>query len=254
MAAFLLYLICINCVTLKAHKYMKKLFLYFSLLTLTVIHGQELNQFDTDGKRHGKWEKKYEGTNKLRYQGQFVHGKEVGTFKFYHKEAKGLHPSCIKEFTKTSDIVQVKYYTSTGIFLSEGKTKGKLRIGTWKYYERVSGVLIEQEEYEEGMLNGIKTSYYQNGKVLQTETYKDDLLEGKKTMYAPNGNIVSEYTYAKGKRNGYFTEYDNKGEKSLTGKYTDNKPRGVWKYYTDGKLTRTKDYTLSNNPKKKKRK
>lgn len=233
---------------------MKIIYFLLSLLITTTTYAQEFNQFDKNGERHGEWKKKYEGTDKLRYQGQFEHGKEIGVFKFYHKEAKGSHPSCIKEFTKTSDVAHVKYYTSTGIFLSEGKTKGKLRIGTWKYYERVSGVLIEEENYENGMLNGIKTSYYQNGKVLQTETYKNDLLDGKKKMYAPNGNIVSEYSYVKGKRDGYFVEYDKKGEKSLTGKYTANKPRGVWKYYTDGKLTRTKDYTMSNNPKKKKKK
>lgn len=232
---------------------MKKILFLLSLLLITTTYAQELNQFDKNGKRHGKWEKRYEGTNKLRYQGQFEHGKEVGVFKFYHKEAKATHPSCIKEFTNNSDIAHVKYYTSTGIFLSEGKIKGKLRIGTWKYYERVSGVLIEEEKYENGMLHGMKTSYYQNGKTLQTAMYKNDLLDGKKKMYALNGTIVSEYTYEKGRRNGYFVEYDKKGNKSLTGKYTADKPRGVWNYYTDGKLTRTKDYTLSNNPKKKKK-
>ena len=50
------------------------------------VLGQEINQFDAQGKRHGKWKKFFKGTKKVRYSGQFEHGKEVGVFKFYHKE------------------------------------------------------------------------------------------------------------------------------------------------------------------------
>ncbi|MGB0896753.1 MAG: toxin-antitoxin system YwqK family antitoxin [Flavobacteriaceae bacterium] len=216
--------------------------------------GQDINQFDEQGLRHGKWEKKFEGTNKYRYQGQFVHGKEVGVFKFYHKDAQGTHPSCIKMFRKESDTVDVKYYSSKGIFLSEGQTKGKLRIGTWKSYERNTGVLVEEETYVDGKLHGVKTSYYNDGKVLQTQDFKNDLLDGKKIMYAPNGKVSSEYNFVKGKSHGKFVEYDKNGKIEKTGKYYMNKPRGVWKYYVNGKLSKSKDYTLSNNPKKRKKK
>jgi len=89
--------------------------------------------------------------------------------------------------------------------------------------------------------------------VLQTQEYKNDVLHGKKIMYAPNGKISSEYSFLDGMSDGYFVEYDNQGRKEITGKYTMNKPRGIWKYYTNGKVTKTKDYTLSNNPKKKKK-
>lgn len=234
---------------------MQKLLVLFSMFLITNMFAQNINQFDDNGKRHGKWEKKYEGTDKFRYQGQFNHGKEVGVFKFYHKAAVGSHPSCIKEFKIDSDTVDVKYYSSKGIFLSEGKTKGKLRIGKWKSYERNSGVLVEVENYLNGNLNGVKTSYYNDGKILQTQEYKNDELHGKKIMYAPNGKVSSEYGFVNGKSHGYFVEYDKNGDKEKTGKYNMNKPRGVWKYYTNGKLTKSVDYTLSKNPlKKKKRK
>jgi antitoxin component YwqK of YwqJK toxin-antitoxin module len=70
-------------------------------------------------------------------------------------------------------------------------------------------------------------------------------------MYAPNGNISSQYIFNTGKTDGLFAEYDKSGKKSFTGKYKMNKPQGIWKYYEDGKLVRTKDYTRSNNPLKK---
>lgn len=227
---------------------MQKLLLLLFMFFIANVSAQNINQYDENGQRHGRWEKKYEGTNNLRYQGQFNHGKEVGEFKFYHKEPKGTHPSCIKEFTMDSDTIAVKYYTSKGVFLSEGKTKGKLRIGQWRSYERNTGVLVEIEVYANGKLDGIKTSYYNDGKVLQTQEYKNDVLHGKKIMYAPNGKISSEYNFVNGKSHGYFVEYDKNGHKEKTGKYDMNKPRGIWKFYTNGKLTKTKDYTLSKNP------
>lgn len=232
---------------------MQKLIVLLSMFLITNVFAQNINQFDDNGKRHGKWEKKFEGTNKFRYQGQFNHGKEVGVFKFYHKEAKGTHPSCIKEFRIDSDTVDVKYYSSKGIFLSEGKTKGKLRVGKWKSYERNSGVLVDEENYVNGKLEGKKISYYNDGKVLQTQEFKNDQLHGKKIMYAPNGSVSSEYNFVNGISHGKFVEYDKKGKLKKTGKYDMNKPRGVWKYYTDGKVTKSVDYTLSNNPKKKKK-
>ena len=179
---------------------MQKIFLFIALFYLSNTFGQEINSFDENGKRHGVWEKYYDNTKNLRYKGQFNHGKEVGVFKFFHQEPKGKHPSCVKEFSPDSDIALVKYYTSTGVFLSKGKMKGKKRTGTWLSYERATGVLVDKEEYKDGVLNGTKTSYYADGKVLQTQEYKNNLAHGKKIMYAPNGKISSQYVFSNGKQ------------------------------------------------------
>lgn len=227
---------------------MKKILLLITLCYLSNSFGQEVNSFDENGKRHGVWEKYYDNTKILRYKGQFNHGKEVGVFKFFHQEPKGKHPSCVKEFSPDTDIALVKYYTSTGVFLSQGKMNGKKRTGTWLSYERATGVLVDKEEYKDGVLNGTKTSYYADGKVLQTQEFENDLAHGKKIMYAPNGKIISEYNFKNGKSDGSFVEYDKKGEISFNGRYKMNKPQGIWKYYENGKLVRTKDYTLSKNP------
>jgi len=232
---------------------MQKIILLIAVFFIGNVFGQNINAFDENGKRHGKWKKYYDDTKKIRYKGQFNHGKEVGVFEFYHKEPKGKHPSCIKIFALDSDIALVKYYTSNGVFLSEGKMKGKQRVGTWSSYERNTGVLIEKEEYKDGMLNGTKISYYKDGKVLKTEEFKNDLSHGKKLIYAPNGKLISEYLFVNGKTDGLFVEYDKSGKISLTGKYKMDKPQGVWKYYEKGILVKKKDYTLSNNPLKKKK-
>ena len=77
-------------------------FLFFSLYSLaqdTTIYMQpieiidtalsfdatKLNQFDSDGKKHGYWKEYYTDINKkLRYQGQFNHGTPMGLFNNYY--------------------------------------------------------------------------------------------------------------------------------------------------------------------------
>ena len=233
---------------------MFRLILLLSMFFVSVTFAQEVNKFDANGKRHGVWQKYYEGTKKLRYKGQFEHGKEVGTFKFYHRDAKAKHPSCIKEFQKDSDIAVVKYYTSKGSLLSEGKMKGRERTGQWKSYDKDGKTLIDIEHYEKGKLYGQKVSFYPNGKVLMKQDFVNDVRHGKHQIFAENGQMVKDINYKEGKMHGPFYHYSKKGEKILEGKYDMNKHRGVWKYYKDGKVSKTIDYTKTNNPKEKKKK
>jgi hypothetical protein len=63
---------------------MKK-YLLFILLIFTVLFVQaqtKINQLDNKGNRHGVW-KKFYSNDRIRYVGNFEHGKEVGIFKYY---------------------------------------------------------------------------------------------------------------------------------------------------------------------------
>ena len=44
--------------------------------------------------------------------------------------------------------------------------------------------------------------------------------------------------------------YDNKGQLIVEGAYKRGRKHGIWKYYTDGKLTEEKDFSVINNHKK----
>ena len=57
-------------------------FSFFFILTSSLLFAQQenSNQVDANGKRHGKWTKYFEGTEQIRYTGEFNHGQEVGTF------------------------------------------------------------------------------------------------------------------------------------------------------------------------------
>ena len=116
---------------------MKKTALIFFFGIILCSHSafsqSEINQMDAQGKRHGIWKKMYEGTNQLRYEGTFEHGREVGEFKFYCEDCKG-QPTVIKSFKGKNGLAHVKYFTIKGKLVSEGEMQGKDRIGEWVYY------------------------------------------------------------------------------------------------------------------------
>ena len=63
-----------------------KYYLFIYILTIFTVNSysqESINQLDSAGKRHGVWKKYFDKTKQLRYQGQFDHGKEIDTFKFY---------------------------------------------------------------------------------------------------------------------------------------------------------------------------
>ena len=99
------------------------------VVSTTIVAQTAINQLDSNGKRQGVWKKVYHNGNK-RYIGQFEHGEEVGTFKFYAITGE-KHPIALKIYTKGSTTVAVRYYSLKGMLESEGQLIGKERIGTW---------------------------------------------------------------------------------------------------------------------------
>ena len=100
-------------------------FVFFGIISaFNFAIAQEINQMDENGERHGIWQKKFPGTDQLRYEGEFDHGKEIGTFKFYCEDC-GSQPMVIKVFNRKDDIADVKYFTKKGKLVSEGAMQSK---------------------------------------------------------------------------------------------------------------------------------
>ena len=225
--------------------------LFLSISFSMTAQTEKLNQYDAQGNRHGTWQKMYEGTNKIRYRGQFLHGKEVGDFKFYHKKS-GKHPSTIKTFNPDNQIAIVKHYTSAGKLISEGKMDGRKLIGKWVYYHKNAKTILSEEFYKEGLLEGKRETFYPNGVLAEQEYYKDGKLDGPRKVYSEEGKLLKHFHYKEGKMHGETTYYDAQGKVSISGRYQMNKRVGKWNYYENGKLQEVKDYTHSDNPYKNK--
>jgi len=229
-------------------KYILTFFIF--TLSATVMFAQQLNQFDSNGKRHGKWKKNFEGTEVLRYEGQFEHGKEVGVFKFYQNLENKAVLAATRTFKKDTDIAQVVFYTSTGNKVSEGAMRGKTYVGKWLYYHKNSDQLMTSEFYNnKGKLEGLRTTYYLNGNVAEKANYKNGKLDGLSQWFSGEGVLIREYTYKDNMLHGAYKSYDEKGSLILEGQYQNDYRHGIWKTYKDGKLIEENDFTRrSKNP------
>ncbi len=203
-----------------------------------------VNQYDSDGKRHGNWTKNFDGTKEKRYEGQFEHGKEIGLFKFYQMVGKKSKLAATKTFNPENSLADVKFYSLKGNVISEGVMDGKTYVGEWKYYHKNSDQLMTLENYNTlGDLNGARTVFYENGAKAETLNYVNGKLEGKSNYYSLEGTLVKSYHYENDQLHGPSKHYDGSGELVLEGDYKRGKKTGIWKYYNNGKLIDEKDFT-----------
>ena len=221
-------------------------FIYYNLIFLITLftHSQEINQFDTNGKRHGIWKKTFDNTKVLRYEGAFFHGKETGLFKFYKNLNKKAVLTATKQFNENDNKAEVQFFTSKGKVISEGKLNGKIYIGTWKYYQQRSNELLIIERYNDlGELHGERLVYYENGQIAEKQNYISGKLDGFSYWYSEKNVVIKAFTYVNGKLHGASKYYNPKGELITEGHYKKGKKDGVWKYYENGKLINEKDFT-----------
>ena len=214
--------------------------------------GQNINQFDADGKRHGVWKKNFENTNVTRYEGAFEHGKEVGEFKFYINLKNKPVLSAIRVFKSENNISDVTFFASNGKVISEGTMDGKKYIGTWKFYQKNSKQLLILENYNNlGQLHGAREVYYENGQVAEKSNYIDNELDGLYAWYSESGILIKELTYKTGSLDGLAKVYDATGAVIIDGQYKHGQKVGVWTYYEAGKIIEEKNFSRRINPNKK---
>jgi len=232
-----------------------KLTYTFLLVFFTVVgFAQSFNQMDSNGKRHGVWKKNFEGTKILRYEGEFNHGKEIGTFKFYKNLNNKSVLTATRSFKSNSDIAEVKFYSSTKNLISEGKMKGKTYVGKWLYYHNKSKQVMSEESYDsKGKLEGQKKTYYLSGKIADIVIYREGKLNGEAKSFSETGKLISHFNYKNGELHGPAKIYDTKGNIKKEGVYQKDRRHGIWKFYENGKFVKEKDFTRrSKNPYKKK--
>lgn len=224
---------------------MKRIFtcLLISLVSVVAWSQSDLNQFDENGKRHGVW-KKFYNNNRVRYVGQFDHGKEIGTFKFY-SAANSEFPVIIKEFNESNDFAFVQFFTPAGILESEGKMKGKDREGKWLFFHTDGKSVMSEENYVSGKLEGPYKTFYPSGEPTEIAYYKNGLLDGNYKKYSIKGFLYQDFNYKNGKLNGMAIYYSRKtGDLIKKGPFKDDQRVGTWENYVDGELVSTEQPAL----------
>jgi antitoxin component YwqK of YwqJK toxin-antitoxin module len=217
--------------------------IYSSLLVFLFTIGsfaqEDINQKNAKGERIGVW-KKYYQNQRIRYEGQFENGKEVGVFKYY-SAADSKFPKAIKTFDKNSSEALVQYYTLKGLPESEGKMNGKKRIGKWKYYHKDGKTQMLEENYIDGVLEGEFKVFYEDGKLTKLAHFKDGKLHGNSKKYSPKSILVEDVNYVNGEMHGPAAFYEDNGNLKQKGMYEEDLKVGQWEFFEDGKLSETKE-------------
>jgi len=217
-------------------------------VTSIVFAQTELNQLDDNGKRHGVWKKYFPDTKQLRYEGEFSHGKEIGTFKFYCEKCKE-QPSIVKVFNVENYIAEVTYFAENGKEISAGKMNGKNRIDIWLYYHKNGKSIMVEENYKNGLLDGKITTFYPNGGLTETIMYSEGKKEGENLYYSPASIVIKRLNNTNNMLHGPAYYYDAHGNVIIEGTYKLDAKHGLWKYYQNGKLVKEETYP---KPRKKK--
>ena len=222
---------------------MKPASLLFSLLFFINATAQDpINQFDANGERHGLWRKTFEeNPSQVRYEGIFEHGKEIGTFKYYILGQE--KPAATRTYSPGSDTAEVKYLSQKGKVISEGKMLGEKRVGKWTYYHLNSEKLMMTENYENGVLQGEKVIYFENGTPTESSFYQNGELHGEQKIFSEKGVLLKLFTYRNGELHGPSRVYNGKGELLIEGEYRNDKHFGIWKYYENGNLKEKKNFS-----------
>ena len=231
----------------------KATIIFFTIVLLSISFSfaqSAINQLDTDGKRDGVWRKYY--TNKrIRYQGKFNHGKEVGVFKYF-SAASSDHPVVIKEYNPDNSIAEVSFYNLNGLLESKGKMDGKRRVGKWLFYHEDGKNIMSEENYVNDKLDGEYKTFYKTGKSTEVAYYKDGLLDSVYKKYSIKGHLYQHFTYKAGKLDGKAVYYSRKtGSLTTKGAFKDDIRVGTWENYVDGELISTEQPNKKKERKKK---
>lgn len=202
------------------------------------FYGQKINQFDANKKRTGVW-KKYYPNKRIRYQGQFKEGKEVGIFKYYDI-SDSRYPIIIKKFNEENDSVAVSFYSISGKKQSEGVFVNKKRVGKWVYYFDKDNIM-STEFYVDGKLDGKVINYYPNGKATEITHYKMGQKDGLSQKFSSAGILIEEVNYKNDKENGIAKYFELNGNLKETGEYKNGKRVGEWEFYLDGEIASDED-------------
>ena len=158
---------------------------------------------------NGKYIEYYKN-GQIKVQGNNKEGKRDGEFKAFLRNGK----SAGSVFYKDGKIIKSTLVNSM-------KDNASFSLVTDKSYDLNLYEIITEEfknkllkEYlifkKDGLFNGEKREYYEEGEIKAITPFKNSLAEGTYISYYPNGNMEEKYTYVNGEENGEgFSYYEN---------------------------------------------
>lgn len=193
------------------------------------------NKLNLQGKKEGLWKGFYLESKRLRYEGTFENGKEVGLFTFYD-DTKEQSIIATRQFNVKDASAYTIFYDQKKNVVSEGKIVNKLFEGLWKYYHHESKNIMTTENYKNGKLEGARKVFFPDGTIAEETYYKNGVKEGLCKMFSEKGIVLEETNYKNNLYHGLAIFKNTKGEIVSKGNFVNGKKQGIWQFFKDNKL------------------
>ena len=233
----------------------KEIFLHLCFLMMFCSYNtsaqEDINKLDDKGLKNGLWKGKYEESKRPRYEGTFLHGKEIGIFNFYD-DTKAKSVIATREFNANDNSAYTIFYDQKKNKVSEGKVLNKLFEGEWKYYHLNSKNIMTTEHYSKGKLEGIRTVFYNSGKIAEEISYKNNLKNGFYKKYTENGIVLEESIFKNNQYSGLAIFRDSNGNMVSKGQFVKGKKAGIWQFFEKGKIVKEMNMSFPENATKSK--
>lgn len=190
----------------------------------------QVNQTDAKGRKQGAWEKRFPD-GQLRYTGQFVDDRPVGTFLYYHPDGKKKAEHRYRQTPNRCSSVQ---FDDQGRLMAEGVYQGELKDSVWTMYS-FEGKLISKETYRLGVLHGTQTTFHTNGRVAEEGSCENGKKKGLWTRTTEEGQKLSAVNYLDDLPEGEAVYWDGQGQKVASGSYVRGLESDWWVFYEEGR-------------------
>jgi antitoxin component YwqK of YwqJK toxin-antitoxin module len=129
------------------------------------------------------------------------------------------------------------------IFKIESYRNG-VKEGVFLKFDQKKGFVSQQEYFKNGQLNGLKVEYSKANKPQSKINYKDGVIDGKKTLYYDNGKMQEDSQYKNGKKTGLSKWFDQNNKLIAIYSYKDGNFNGANKtFYSNGNVQKEETYT-----------
>jgi antitoxin component YwqK of YwqJK toxin-antitoxin module len=171
-----------------------------------------------DGEKIDSWEY-YFISGKKEQEGKYVKGgKQDGLWLWYYETGKILRK---EEFRKGLEDGPFVEYFADGKIITQGEFLDGKKEGFW-FYE------LNDHKEEGNYKNGLKDGYWKyynvlTGKLVFEGSFFEGLENSKFKFWYPSGKLYEEGTYVLGKREGIWKRYNELGEEIIRFDYNNNK-------------------------------